>query len=291
MRLNALLAEAGIAPEEVAVAFHTPDEPRLRRLLPFIAQRRPDLFDRYQNNHPRGIESTLKARPLLLAFLDIGGGGQILEGLHRVAGWEVWGRARIAADAVFAEIARMIAPAAPEARLDRMAQRAIFELGRDARLAELRGRLVVARPPGRRHVRLAENLDLPLLALFEEPALAGLPPPWRELTLTAAEVRTLPESWAARLREWRGIYLIVDEADGARYVGAAYGADNILGRWQAHAAGDTGVTAELRARDPVTFRFSTLERVSPDMPAEEVTALEATWKDRLHTRAFGLNRN
>ena len=40
----------------------------------------------------------------------------------------------------------------------------------------------------------------------------------------------------------------------------------------------------LRTLGPENFRFSILERVSPNMEADKVIALEATWKDRLHTR-------
>ena len=47
----------------------------------------------------------------------------------------------------------------------------------------------------------------------------------------------------------------------------------------------------MRASDPDDQSFSILERTSPDMPAEEVVALEASWKERLHTRVTGLNAN
>lgn len=138
-------------------------------------------------------------------------------------------------------------------------------------------------------MRVAANLDLPVKQITAEPALAAAPPDWRQFIMSGAEVRVLPEAWAARLREWRGIYLIVDETDGARYVGSAYGQNNLLGRWQTHVAGAGGVTAKLRHRDPVNFRFSILERVSPDMLHDEIVVLEHTWMNRLHTRQFGLN--
>lgn len=34
-----------------------------------------------------------------------------------------------------------------------------------------------------------------------------------------------------------------------------------------------------------------LQRTSPDLESADIIALEASWKERLHTRAFGLNRN
>ena len=76
-------------------------------------------------------------------------------------------------------------------------------------------------------------------------------------------VQEMPPGWAARLREWRGIYLILDESDGARVCRRGFGEENLLGRWRAHFAREAGVTAGLADRDPSRFRFSILERVSP----------------------------
>jgi len=39
------------------------------------------------------------------------------------------------------------------------------------------------------------------------------------------------------------------------------------------------------------LRFSILQRTSPDLEAADVIALGANWKERLHAREFGLNRN
>ena len=89
----------------------------------------------------------------------------------------------------------------------------------------------------------------------------------------------------------RGVYLIFDESDQKAYVGAAYGKENILGRWLNYAKAGHGGNKKLRHRDPSSFRFSILQRVSPDMDAEDVIRFEGTWKDRLHTRDFGLNEN
>ena len=136
--------------------------------------------------------------------------------------------------------------------------------------------------------RFAE-LDLPLSELRARPAWDPALPPWRDLALTARDIRTLPAAWAARLADWRGIYLIVDQQDGARYVGSAYGAENLLGRWRTHVAGEQGVTKELRGRDPLHFRFSILERVSPDAPLAEVVERERSWMHRLDTIERGLN--
>ena len=56
-------------------------------------------------------------------------------------------------------------------------------------------------------------------------------PRWDELRFTWGELKILPSKWKAALSQWRGIYFIFDESDGQGYVGAAYGKENILGRW------------------------------------------------------------
>jgi hypothetical protein len=105
-------------------------------------------------------------------------------------------------------------------------------------------------------------------------------------------VRVLPTRWKSRLSEWRAIYYIFDASDGKGYVGSAYGDTNLLGRWLGYAAKGHGGNVLLRQRDPKQFQFSILQRVSPDMDAADVIRLEATWKERLHTRhPVGLNDN
>jgi hypothetical protein len=48
----------------------------------------------------------------------------------------------------------------------------------------------------------------------------------------------------------------------------------------------------LLKRDPKNFRFSILQRLSPDAEEKEVVNIEKSWKIRLRTRApQGLNDN
>jgi hypothetical protein len=291
VRFNLLLADAGIEPHQTAVAFHTPSEPPLRRALPWLAQERPDLFDAYQNNHARNAEATVRGRRWMASFVAGEGRDMIFAGLFRVDGHVRRDREGFEADPAHRELARVagLDAAAWAARYEE-AGRLVFTLHRADDLSDLVGRLVVERPQARTFMRRAETLDdLSIIELARESRLVLPLPDWRDVALLGPQLRALPHSWALRLAEWRGIYVIVDEVDGARYIGAAYGNQNLLGRWRMHVAGEQGVTAQLRHRNPATFRFSILERVSPDMPAEEVIRLEQTWMDRLHTRRFGLN--
>jgi hypothetical protein len=156
-----------------------------------------------------------------------------------------------------------------------------------------KGKLIV-RWPGleRSWWRRAHRNEIPVLAVLEDSALDTAMPEWGNLILTWEELQVLPVRWKTAISQWRGIYYIFDTSDGKGYVGSAYGANNLLGRWQNYAASGHGGNRLLRQRDPRNFLFSILQRVSPDMDVNEVIQLESSWKMRLHTRRpLGLNDN
>lgn len=77
----------------------------------------------------------------------------------------------------------------------------------------------------------------------------------------------------------------------AGHVGSACGTENIHGRWRDYVRNGHRGNRELKDSRPEDLRFSMLQRTSPDLVTEAVVALEPSWKDRLHTRAFGFNQN
>ncbi|MCH7622967.1 MAG: GIY-YIG nuclease family protein, partial [Nitrospinae bacterium] len=117
-------------------------------------------------------------------------------------------------------------------------------------------------------------------------------PEWDTIILTWEELGILPSLWKLALSQWRGIYYIFDTSNSKGYVGSAYGEDNLYGRWQDYAGSGHGGNRLLKKRDPKNFRFSILQRVSPDMDARDLIRLESSWKERLHSRQpYGLNDN
>ncbi len=167
-----------------------------------------------------------------------------------------------------------------------------FDLNITSFYQRWKGRLILEWPGLERSwYRWAANNVFPVKAILEESALEPKMPSWDKLIVTREELQALLPSWRASLSHWRGIYFIFDVSDGKGYVGSAYGSENLLSRWQYYALTGHGGNKGLRDRAPENLRFSILQRVSPDLAPEDVIQLEASWKERLHTRAFGLNEN
>ncbi|MCP5071857.1 MAG: GIY-YIG nuclease family protein [Rhodobacteraceae bacterium] len=289
--LNTILRAEGIEAHDVSVILHTTNVQPLRDMLPFIAAERPDLLDAYQSVHSDQAAATLRNRPLAATFVPFGQGCMVFVGLFRITNVEELATKEIYKDPRFFELEENFGATdtGPEVNIRRRETQLKFTMDAIEPLSELRGRLQILAPSGRAYVRIASNLDAEIVEISKTSASAKPPPNWDEFTITGPLVNALPTSWSARLREWRGVYLIVDETDGARYVGSAYGETNLLGRWQAHTAGEKGVTNELKHRNPGNFRFSILQLVAPTAEPSEVVNLEHSWMNRLHTREFGLN--
>ena len=292
MEFNDILHLRGIDPASVALALHKPTSPAERRALCALVEEDPEAFDAYQSTHPAIQQATVRSRALMASFVPTGDGEFTFVGLFERSGEVPILEGDLDGDEPFV---RMLMKSGHRTREDALGLlphfvgRLRFELPRVRPLDEVRGRLVARDPEGRNHMRLAEKTTLDVVEIGRKAQIAPPMPPWDQVVVMSMEVRDLPRDWAVRLSEWRGIYLIVDQTDGARYVGAAYGATNLLGRWQAHVAGDMGVTKELSRRGTERYRFSILELLSPVAEAEEVIARERTWMQRLDTLKNGLN--
>lgn len=292
MKFNDLLAAAGIETSHVLMMRHSPTEPALRRVLPMLAADRPDLYNGYQCSQGKKYERAmirLAGDGYIASFVAHGPRRALFVGLYKIAG---------AAAVTFEEywsIPENVELKALGMKSEPWEHETAqwFDLVLLDFRASWKGKLVVEWPkPEILWCRPANDQAFEILAVHEESRLGAAVKPWREIDLSWAELAVLPASYRARLAEWRAIYLIFDTSDGKCYVGSAYGKDNLLGRWLNYSASGHGGNKLLRARSPENFQFTILERVSPDMEAEDVVRLEATWKDRLHTRApFGLNEN
>jgi hypothetical protein len=122
-----------------------------------------------------------------------------------------------------------------------------------------------------------------------------------EFTLTHAELKELHKNEDAN-REWRsplsavaGVYLVLATTTGHQYVGSAYGAKGIWGRWSAYAKNGHGGNKHLKrlvakgGAYPDAFSYSVLQVLPKTFAAKEVVGREQLYKEKLGTRATGLN--
>jgi hypothetical protein len=105
------------------------------------------------------------------------------------------------------------------------------------------------------------------------------------------------KEWRARLSAVAGVYLILATTTGKQYIGSAYGVEGIWGRWLAYARtghGGNALLSKLIATDPAypaSFSYSVLEILPTSFARAEVLAHERQFKQKLGSRATGLNAN
>lgn len=287
---SSLLKDLSLDPAEVLLIRHTPKEPALRRIFPWIVAERPDLFLAWQQVQWRpGEKAMLRARHVA-AFVGDAPSLATFAGLSTIVGHRMIDQVGYETLPGNAELMALgMSGWVADQEGD---ERCAFDLEPVSTDPDWFGRLVIDWPPPHQSwFRWADRNRFKIRYLVEENRFAEAMPTWDELVLTWAELAMLPSSWETQLASWRGVYLIFDAARERSYVGSAAGLENILGRWRDYAATGHGGNVGLRASRPEDLRFSLLERTSPDLDIAAVVQREESWKKRLHTRARGLNAN
>jgi hypothetical protein len=126
---------------------------------------------------------------------------------------------------------------------------------------------------------------------------------YMSFTLTHGELKYLfsrPEGnkeWRARLSAVAGVYLILATTTGAQYVGSAAGMKGFWGRWESYAQNGHGgnkLLQELVNKEPAypaAFSYSILQILPPTTVHSEVLKWEQLHKEKLGSKAVGLNDN
>lgn len=103
--------------------------------------------------------------------------------------------------------------------------------------------------------------------------------------------------WRHHLSAVNGIYLILDSSTGMQYIGSANGKNGIWQRWCDYANNGHGGNKELIAlikTDPNYhrhFRYSVLQTLPSNITKTEIDKIETVYKQKLGSKAHGLNRN
>jgi len=110
-------------------------------------------------------------------------------------------------------------------------------------------------------------------------------------------IRNQLNDWKVALSNVFGVYLLTDKLTGKHYVGSAYGAEGIWGRWSDYIYGFHGNNKELKelysyhSEDyfKENFKFTVLEIMPTTKTPEEVIQRESMWKRKLLSINFGYN--
>ncbi len=103
--------------------------------------------------------------------------------------------------------------------------------------------------------------------------------------------------WKRMLASVAGVYLILDTETGNQYIGSAYGKDGIWGRWSNYIPNGTGGNKMLQdlvnenESNKYNFQYSVLKTMAISSIQKEVVDFERLYKNKLGSRAFGLNLN
>lgn len=225
----------------------------------------------------------------IVSFYGTSGTRAILYGVYRVLGHHPAGHGPIIEECVWSK------------RWHHDAE-FFYDLERDRRFDHLRDRLVIEWGGSTR--AWFQNLtNKPVLAIEEPGRRLPVFDDYLGFSLTHAQLVDLFANEEAH-RDWRGaltavagIYLILAEPSGDLYVGSACGSDGIWGRWREYARAGHGNNALLRrlvagdATYPGAFRFSVLQVLPQTMSRDEIIRREQLFKEKLGTRATGLNLN
>ena len=272
--------------EKVMVMRHSPTEPELRKVLPWLAVDKPEVFNAYQQCQTPSAEKALAKADFVASFIGHSDKA-IWVGLYRrgnsrpINAAQLWDIPAIQELKPFGITGTRGSSSSPNGSTSNCSPSA--KIGK--------ARLVVKWPPGMLWWRWAKSNDFIVHAIHEDSVFDKKMPSWDQLSLTWADLKVLPNRWQAELSHWRVVYFIFDRTDGKGYVGSASGNENLLQRWQNYADTGHGGNIKLKERNPENFVFTILQRTSPDMEKADVERLESSWKDRLHTRQFGLNDN
>ncbi|WP_035919573.1 GIY-YIG nuclease family protein [Knoellia sinensis] len=167
-------------------------------------------------------------------------------------------------------------------------------------------RLYIRHKLSGRNIRRKMESVLPAMtvsSILEEP-FAGDPFPGHDrINHSLADLQVVVSQaradWRVALESMKGVYVIHDKETGQRYVGSAYGDTGIWQRWSTYATtlhgNNVGLQELVQEKGEEYYRsnmrFALLEYWSMRTDDAHVLARESYWKDVLHARSLGHNKN
>lgn len=158
---------------------------------------------------------------------------------------------------------------------------------------------------GRNSRQLMESAlpTMTVSSILEEPFVGAPFPGHDRINHSLADLQSVVAQaradWRIALESMKGVYVIHDRETGQRYVGSAYGDTGIWQRWSTYATtlhgGNVGLQELIEAKGVeyyvTNMRFALLEYWSMRTNDQHVLSRESYWKDVLHARSLGHNKN
>ena len=182
-----------------------------------------------------------------------------------------------------------------------LSKQIFYKLERIPLLEQYRNRLVIDWGKNSQ-TYIQKRLDKPVSEIYPQ-GFVSLFPGWDKVYLSYKELQEIinnpdgNKDWYEYLSRHAGVYVIHDKSTGDQYVGSAYGGSGIWSRWQGYARTGHNGNKALKAlagqnKDFANnFVFSLHHVFSKTISKNEVIAYESLLKEKLGSRAFGLNEN
>ena len=182
-----------------------------------------------------------------------------------------------------------------------LSKQIFYKLERIPLLEQYRNRLVIDWGKNSQ-TYIQKRLDKPVSEIYPK-GFVSLFPGWDKVYLSYKELQEIinnpdgNKDWYEYLSRHAGVYVIHDKSTGDQYVGSAYGGSGIWSRWQGYARTGHNGNKALKAlagqnKDFANNFVFSLHHVFPKtISKNEVIAYESLLKEKLGSRAFGLNEN
>lgn len=277
LTFNALLDDAGIAPESVRLLRHQTYAGAGR--TPYSLWRDDKAAFLVYQSLQTGQNRSRLAGQYWASFVVTPAAATLFVGLYEIS---LLGDAP---DDLVDPLRHKLATEGGSRPLDLYSQRSIVAL------QDLSGRVTIEWGAGTRSwIQRAGRQSKPILELsrvFQEEAFPG----YVRFIGNLSALEGLPKGWIAALTAARGVYLLTCPQTREQYVGSATGESGFFGRWLNYAGDGHGGNQGLKSRDPSDYQVSILEVSGSSATFDEIFAAEQLWKAKLQSREMGLNRN
>ena len=182
----------------------------------------------------------------------------------------------------------------------KLSKQIFYELEQSSLLESYRDRLVI--DWGKSQSYIQKIIDKPVAEIYPK-GFVSLFPGWDKVHLSFKELSEIisnpdgNKDWYEYLSRHSGVYVIFDKSTGMQYVGSASGGNGIWSRWEGYTRtghnGNKGLKILSKKNPDFANHFTfSLHHVFPrTVSKNDVLYYESLLKNKLGSRAFGLNEN